>query len=523
MEHIEKQTKSSNESYEDSLLILSNFLSHTQSELNHSQQHIHFLEEQIRWFEEQIKQNKQRRFGRQTESTESLQLSLPIFDKSENDEATVTGEAEKETITYTRRKKSSGRTLDTSKLPRERVYHDIPEADKQCDCGCQKTLMKEESSEQIDYVPASLKVIEHVIPTYRCRHCDTLQSGKKPETAIPKCMATSGFMSQIIIDKYQRHLPLYRQSKIFASQQLLIADNTLGNWVMGAARALAPLGDALWQAIAKVHGLQADETEIRLLKPNQNGYVWAYHSLDPGNRFIRFEFRLGRDQSGPNQRLVNFRGILQTDGYSGYTYQRERKDVINVGCWDHARRKVVETIKICDKGKEGVAGELLIPINALYRIEREAKTLTDKERQALREEKSQPLLDQIFEQAQSIRAPPKSYLGQAVTYLLNQWPTLIEYVKYGEMPISNILIENQMRPLKLGAKNWLFVGNEQSANRGMLLYSLIQTCLMNNIHPRHYLIYVLEHAQAMRRGEIAPASLLPQFIDQSLLRSDNLL
>jgi transposase len=266
-----------------------------------------------------------------------------------------------------------------------------------------------------------------------------------------------------------------------------------------------------------VHALQADETTVGLLKPNQDGYVWAYHSVDPDNRFIRFEFRLGRDQSGPNQRLANFRGILQTDGYSGYNAQRERNDIINVGCWDHARRYVVDTIKICDRGKEGVAGELLIPINALYHIERQAKTMTDKERQALRGEKAQPLLDAIYEKTQSIRAPPKSYLGKAVTYLLNQWPTLIEYIKYGEIPISNILIENQMRPLKLGAKNWLFVGNEQSANRGMLLYSLIQTCLMNDIHPRYYLIYVLDHAQAMRRGDIDPISLLPQYIDRSLL------
>ena len=505
--------------YEDSLLLLGNLLTSTQSELENTQHHVHSLEAENRWLKEQIKQSKQRHYGHQTETTESLQLSLPIFDKNEGDEAQVKSGEENETITYTRRKKQKGRQLDTTQLPRERVYHDIAEEEKQCDCGCQKALMKEEIREQIDYIPASLKVIEHVIPTYRCRRCDTLQSGKKPESAIPKCMATHRFISHIMLDKYQRHLPFYRQSKIFASQQLLIPDNTLGNWAMGAARVLAPLGDALWQQITNIHGLQADETKIRLLKPNQNGYVWAYHSLDPDNRFIRFEFRLGRDQSCPNQRLTHFRGILQTDGYSGYNFQRERNDIIHIGCWDHARRKVVETIKICDAGKEGAAGELLLPINELYRIERQTKTMTDKARQTFREENANPLLDQIYEKAQSIRAPPKSYLGQAVTYLLNQWPTLIEYIKHGNMPISNILIENQMRPLKLGAKNWLFVGNEQSANRGMLSYSLIQTCLMNEINPGPYLIYVLDHAQAMRRGEVDPSSLLPQFIDRKLLQS----
>jgi transposase len=232
-------------SYEESLLLLGNLLTSTQSELKTTQHHAASLEAEIRWLKEQIKQGKQRHFGRQTETTSALQCLLPIFDKNEGDEAQVTTEEEKGTITYTRRKKQNGRNLDTSKLARERVYHDIPDADKQCQCGCQKELMKEEIREQIDYVPAKLKVIEHVTPTYRCRGCDTLQSGKKPEAAIPKCMATSGFVAQVIIDKYQRHLPLYRQSKIFASQQLIIPDNTLGNWVMGAARLLAPMGDAL--------------------------------------------------------------------------------------------------------------------------------------------------------------------------------------------------------------------------------------------------------------------------------------
>lgn len=213
--------------------------------------------------------------------------------------------------------------------------------------------------------------------------------------------------------------------------------------------------------------------------------------------------------------LKDFTGLLQTDGYSGFNDLRKKPSVINFGCWDHCRRKFTDVVKIADKDKKGKAAQLLLPINRLYEIEQEAKEMGFADRKAYRQEKAKPILDFIWEEVSKIKAPPKSLLGVAVTYTVNQWPYLIEYVNYGEVPISNCWIENQIRPFALGRRNWLFTGTPESANKAALLYSLIQSCRMNGIDPRKYLEHVLNLSNAMRRGKLSPTSLLPQFINKS--------
>ena len=151
-------------------------------------------------------------------------------------------------------------------------------------------------------------------------------------------MATTGFIADVITKKYQQHLPLYRQSKILNQQGIDIPDNTLGNWVMAGADVLMPLGQALWQQFENVHVTQADETRVKLLQTDKKAYFWAYHSCDPNNRFIAFEFNHSCSGEVPSKRLANFNGILQTDGYSGYNDLRDRQGIINIGCWDHCRR-----------------------------------------------------------------------------------------------------------------------------------------------------------------------------------------
>ena len=194
--------------------------------------------------------------------------------------------------------------------------------------------------------------------------------------------------------------------------------------------------------------MQADETKVKTIKPNKQGYFWGYHG--------------------------------------------------------------------CDPGKQGKAAQLILLMNKLYDIEREARKMAFAERKAYRQAHAKPVLDSIYNEANHINAPPKSLLGSAVTYLINQWSYLQEYVNHGEVPISNCWIENQIRPFALGRRNWLFTGTSESANKAALLYSLIQTCNMNNIVARRYLEYVINQAHVMRRGDINPTSLLPQFIDQSL-------
>ena len=473
---------------------------------------------QITWLKEQFKLNRHRQFGKQSETSQSL--TLPLFDDEECDEVTETIEPiddEQEQVTYSRSKPKKGRKIDTTHLPRERIVHDLSEQEKICACGCTLEKISEDKSEQLEYVPAVIKVIEHVRPKYTCRGCEAIKSAKKPEQPLPKSMASSSLIADVIIKKYDHHLPLYRQSKILLQNGIDIPDNTLGNWVMGAASLFNPLHDALWNEINHIRLLQADETPVKILKPDKKGYMWAYQSLDKNNRFILFEFTLSREGAHPTKRLQDFSGILQTDGYSGYNGLRARDNIVNLGCWDHARRKFTDTIKANNGNKQGVAGKLLSLINKLYKIERDCKSFSIEDRYQNRQQRSKPILERIFKEAVNANPLPKSTLGVAITYLNNNKLELIEYINYGDTQISNCLTENQIRPFALGRKNWLFVGNEVSANKSALWYSLIQSCKINKIDVRRYLVAILNQAHAMRRGEIEPRSLLPQFIDKSIL------
>lgn len=477
------------------------------------------LANELKWLKQQVKLGQQKIFGRSTETLDSLQVPL-IFNEDESEVIEVNKVDEKtEAIQYTRRKvKQCGRKLDTSKLLRERQLHDLSEAEKICDCGCQLEKIGEDTSEQIDHIKEQLKVIEHVQPKYACRQCETIKSAKKPESPLPKSMATSRLITDVVIKKYEHHLPLYRQSKIFSGQGLEIPDNTLGNWVMGSAEVLLPLRDALRDQFSKIYTLQADETPVTILKPHKEGYLWAYHCCDRDNRFIFFEFSLTRAGENPDRLLKDFKGLLQTDGYSGYNGLRAKENVINFGCWDHARRKFADVVKINGNNKAGKAGEMLLHIGKLYEIEKDINNFSYEDCKLIRQKRAKPILDLIFSKLQKTQAPSQSALGKAVTYCLNQWPYLCRYIDYGEVEISNCWIENQIRPFALGRRNWLFVGNEQSANKSALLYSLIQTCKLNDIDPRKYLEYVLNLVHKMRRNEIDPASLLPQFINKDLLK-----
>jgi len=476
------------------------------------------LSDKIIWFEEQIKLSRHRKFGKQSEQT---QIILPLFDENESDEVTETIEpinAEKIRVTYEREKKKkvNGRNIDTTNLPREQIIHDLSEEEKQCQCGNHLTKIGEDKSEQLELIPAQIKVIEHVTPKYTCRSCETIKAAKKPEAPIQKCMAAASLIVDVIIKKYDHHLPLYRQSKILLQSGIDIPDNTLGNWVMGAADILFPLEKAFWEQLIQSRYLQADETTVKILKPDKKGYMWAYQSLDPKNKFILFEFNVTRAGSVPENRLKDFSGILQTDGYAGYERLGKQKNIIHIGCWDHARRKFTDAIKV-SANKTGIANNFLMLINLLYDIEREIKESTDEIRFETRQKKSKPILSKIFSLVKTIKTLPKSTLGTAITYLKNNEKYLRKYIEHGNVKISNILTENQIRPFAIGRKNWLFVGNEESANKSALLYSIVQSCKINNIDFRKYLIYILNSAHAMRRGDVDAKSLLPQFINPEIL------
>ena len=474
-----------------------------QAEIEALKEQLNKANQEVAWFKEQFKLLRHRQFGKQSEKT-TTQYSL--FDESERDEVVETVEpmdTETEKATLSRKKNTgSKRNIDTSMLEKETVIHDLSDEEKTCECGGELQKIGEDKSEKIDFVPAKLKVIEHIRVKYACRQCDCFKCAKKPESPMPKSMATANLVTDVILKKYDEHLPLYRQSKILERDGIIIPDNTLGNWVMRAADCLSPLGDALWQQINKTKHLQADETTIKILEHDKKGYMWLYHGLDPGHRFVAFEFDVTRAARVPENRLQSFSGLLQTDGYIGYRNIGKKGGVIHLGCWDHARRKFVDADKASGSKGKGVAGQFIKHINKLYKIERTIKNATAAVRYKTRQQESKPCLDEIFKKANKVSPLPKSALGSAITYLTNNEAYLHRYADHGEAHISNCLAENHMRPFAVGRRNWLFVGNEPSANKSALLYSLIQTCKINKINPRKYLAYVLNQSHAMRRRDV---------------------
>jgi transposase len=491
-----------------------------QTENNFYRQKMDFLKEEVHWLKEQLGLLKNDRFGKKTEQLSTVQPEL--FDEADLDasgELIETPEAEEETLIYTRKKtQRSKRYLDTSTLPRERKLHDLPEAEKTCACGKEKHKIGDDIREEIQAQRTTLKVIEHVRPKYACRSCESVSMAPAVELPIPKSKAGTSLLVEIILNKYAYHLPLYRQAKMFKIHGLNVSDNTLGYWVMSAAKVLEPLNLALFKALKMSTALQVDETPVKILKPDKKAYLWAYHSYLPGKRFIVFDFSLTRAGVNVNERLDNFSGLLQSDGYSGYNQQRAREDIINLGCWDHARRYFVDVVKAAGNNKTGKAGGILKLIGKLYKIEAEIKNATPEERYQYRQQYAKSVLEHVKSYADKIHAPPNSLLGKAVHYLKTQWPELIRYIEYGHAELANIWVENQIRPFAVGRRNWLFIGNETSGQRAALLYSLIQSCYLNDIDPHVYLTYVLNQAHAMRKGEVDPAQLLPHTIDLTKLK-----
>jgi len=456
---------------------------------------------------EQLKLAQHHRFGQSRETGE-----LPISPESSE---TVPVKA------HVRKKKTQGRLLDVSGLPRHTVYHDLPEDEKTC-TGCQHPLkpMGQDVSEQLEVIPQRLYVEEHVRYKYACSHCETVVMSPKEAAPIPKALAGSSLLTEVLMNKYQYHLPLYRQSKIFATHEVIIPDNTLGNWVMKMGNALMPMLEALWEALLLIRYLQVDETPIQVLNPHKKGYLWAYYA--PHERLIVFDFDLTRQGAVAEERLSTYKGLLQTDGYAGYQKLRQRKDITGFGCLTHARRKFADVIKI-SKNKEGIAAEAIERLKPLYALEARMRErgYSLHTRKRLRQKIACPILKDFRQWLKKIapQVPPKSQLGLAIQYTLKQWPYLILYCHHGMAEIDTNGVENKIREIAVGKKNWLFMGNEDSGAVHALFYSLLLSSVANNLNPRLYLHYLIRQVHAIRRKEVDPKQLLPHTIDPMLLKT----
>ncbi len=386
------------------------------------------------------------------------------------------------------------------------MIHDLPEDEKECACGHEKTRMGEEISEQLDYIPAKVRVIRHVRIKYACRNCEgiddegpTVSIARMPEQIIPKSIATPGLLAHILTAKFADALPFYRQEKQFSRIGIDLPRSTMCNWAAKTAQACEIIFQMMKKDMLEGPVIHIDETPVQVLKePGRiKSYMWAFKGSVRGKPVILFEYHPSRSGDVAAAFLNGYQGIVQTDGYSGYGFLSGKKGILHVGCWSHARRKFVEVTKGNRSNPSGNAGTALKYISKLYKIEKEAREndLTLDALYSERQLKALPILDE-FKKWLDVRVeqvPPKSLLGRAINYTLNEWPKLIRYAQTGLVTPDNNSIENAIRPFVLGRKNWLFSDTPEGARAGAGIYSLVETAKANGHDPYWYLKYLFEH------------------------------
>ena len=374
-------------------------------------------------------------------------------------------------------KPGHGRKALPANLRRETVVVDIPEAQK-LTIGGIWVKIGEEVSEKLDYTPSSLFVRRTVRPKYVVRfenQPDELKIAELPPEALPKSKAAPGLVADVIVSKCVDHLPLYRQEKRYSRQGIELSRSTLCGWLAEAAAALTPLYQLLKTRVLAANVVHTDDTPIPVQDATREhcrtGRIWAYVSSGG----VVYDATEDRCRDGPLNFLKDFRGYLQCDAYAGYDELfRTRPHVVEVGCWAHARRKFVEA----EATSAALAHEAVTRIKALYAIEHEAKDLDAAERAALRQQKSQPLLDALktWLDRERIQIVPKTPIADAFTYARNQWSALTVYITDGHLAIDNNTAERAIKPFAIGRKNWLFFGSDQGGHTLATLASFTATC-----------------------------------------------
>lgn len=383
----------------------------------------------------------------------------------------------------------TGRMKLADHLPRERILIE-PSEDVS---GWIK--IGEEITEELELIEAKLFVRQYVRPKYVRPDGNGIAIGQLPARPIDKGIAGPGLLAQIAIDKYVDHLPLYRQQERFKRAGVLLPDTTMGGWMSAICTGiLLYLYQALKKVVLSSHYLGADETPIKVLDKakkgtSHKGYFWVYQS--PAHKWVLFDYREGRGREGPQQLLKNFQGYLQTDGYGVYDSFDKKEGITLMHCMAHARRMFVEAL-----GNDKQRAEYVLErMQQLYAIERKAKeqALEAEAVKALRQKEAMPVLNQLKQwmQEQHPRVLPQSPIGKAIAYSVERWDRLCIYTREGYLQIDNNGVENAIRAVAVGRKNYLFAGSHEAAQRSAMLYSLLGTCKLHGINPFEWLKDVL--------------------------------
>jgi transposase len=478
--------------------------------------HLGFLQEQFRLAKHKLFASKSEEYPGQGE------LFNEAEDIAQQSEAQL---ADEEQFTeYTAKRKKRNRKVADDTLEREVVIHDIDEADKTCDC-CQGQMhvMGKDVTEKLEYVPATIKVIENHRLKYACRTCEKkgtktpIKQAPPVASILPKSYATPSLIAQIIVSKFQYGLPLYRLETMLGHIGIHISRQTMSDWLIKISALFKPITYEPWHdTLLKQDYIRADETTMIVVgDDNVKSYMWVYNcgaDSPAGNingdgtpNIVLYDYQPSRAGKCAADFLRGYDGYLGVDGYAGYHLTLAQL----VACLAHMRRKFVEAKKMQGKNaKVGKADWALNHIQKLYRIEKQIKDKTVEERYRIRQAQSLPLLVQFktWLDKSSLTVLPQSLLGNAINYALNQWDKFIRYIEDGRIDIDNNRSERAIKPFVIGRKAWLTSQTSKGANASAILYSIIETAKACGIKPYDYLVHVM---QKMMEGEVDPNELLP--------------
>ena len=463
------------------------------------------LNAKVKWFEEQYRLSQKLKYGSSSEKTSPEQINL--FNEAESESKPELEEPTMETITYSRKKKTAGdREAKLKDLPVETIEYHLPEEKQTCSC-CGNALhqMSTEVRQEIDIIPPQAKVVKHVRHVYSCRHCEReeiktpIVTAPMPAPVLPGSLVSPSTMAYVMTQKYVDGLPLYRQEQQLSRLGIELSRQTLSNWmIQGSEKWLRPLYDRMHEHLLQRDILHADETTLQVLKEpgrsaESTSYMWLYRTGREGPAIILYDYQTTRASKHPSQFLSGFKGYLQVDGYNGYN---GLKDVILVGCLSHARRKFTDALKALPPGSSApvTAGEGLEFCNKLFAIERQLHDMDPKERHRLRLERSRPVLEAFLAwlKLQRPKVLPKSALGQAITYCINQRHKLEAFLMDGRLEIDNNRSERSIKPFVIGRKNFLFSNTPKGAKASSTIYSIVESAKENGLNPYRYLKFLFE-------------------------------
>ena len=484
------------------------------------------LEQQVGLLTEAIRLARQKRFGASSEhsSEEAMeQLSLLFNEAEVYADQTAKEDDSSVAVAAHKRHKKHEYTLDElpENVPVEVVEHRLPEEALVCpNCGDTMTEIGKEVRRRLKLVPAKAVVVEDWYYTYACRNCEkentetpVVKAAREPNF-IPGSFATPEAAAHLMVQKFVMGSPLYRQEQELKRQGISLSRQTMSNWLLWSAEhLLKPVYDQLHEELLKREVLHADETTLQVLhEPGKtaqsNSYMWLYRtSGDTGRPIVLFDYQPGRGACHPKTFLSGFKGYLHTDGYGVY---HKLPEITVVGCWAHARRKFDEAMKSLPKGKarNSSAAQGLAYCNLLFKIEEGLAGLSPKERHDQRLKQAKPVLDALSAWANTRTAAPKSALGKALSYLKDQWPYLLNYLKDGRLELSNNRAERSIKPFVIDRKNFLFANTPSGAKSSAVIFSLIQTAAENGLDPYRYLTWLLSSAAEMDLAQSQNARLL---------------